>query len=110
MPRFQPEHFERNRAVLDQFVAIAAESGNSPAQLASSWILSKYPHTLPIPGTQSIEHLRENMGAVDLRLDDGLMNRLDRLFTPGQISGARYGAAAQAEVGTEEFSSLLSSN
>lgn len=103
MPRFQPDHFERNRPVLGEFVAIAREAGNTPAQLALSWVLSKYPHTLPIPGTQSIEHLRENMGAVDLRLDAGLVNRLDRLFVPGRIAGARYGTAAQAEIDTEEF-------
>jgi len=103
MPRFQPEHFEPNRAVLGEFVAVARESGRSPAQVALSWILSKHPHTLPIPGTQSIEHLRENMGAVDWRLDAGLVSRLDRLFTPGRISGTRYGAIAQGEVDTEEF-------
>ncbi|MBS0421314.1 MAG: aldo/keto reductase [Proteobacteria bacterium] len=104
MPRFQPEHFERNRPVLNQFVAIAREVGQSPAQLALGWVLSKYPHTLPIPGTQSIEHLRDNMAAVELRLPGGLMSRLDSLFTPGRISGARYGESAQSEVDTEEFS------
>ena len=103
MPRFQPEHFEQNRTVLNHFAQIAGESGHTPAQLALSWILSKYAHTLPIPGTQSSEHLRENRAAVDLRLDSELMTRLDRLFTPGRISGARYGAAAQAEIDTEEF-------
>jgi aryl-alcohol dehydrogenase-like predicted oxidoreductase len=106
MPRFQPEHFERNRTVLGNFAQIARESGYSPAQLALSWILSKYPHTLPIPGTQSSEHLRENWVAVDLRLTSELMSRLNGLFTPGQISGARYGAAAQSEIDTEEFAAL----
>jgi aryl-alcohol dehydrogenase-like predicted oxidoreductase len=103
MPRFQPDHFAQNRTVLDHFAQIARESGNSPAQLALSWILSKYPHTLPIPGTQSSEHLRENWAAVDLRLTPELISRLDELFTPGRISGARYGAAAQSEIDTEEF-------
>jgi aryl-alcohol dehydrogenase-like predicted oxidoreductase len=103
MPRFESEHFERNRAVLTEFAAIARESDLAPAQLALSWILSKYPHTLPIPGTQSIEHFRENIAAVDRPLDAALMSRLDRLFAPGRISGPRYGAAAQSEVDTEEF-------
>jgi aryl-alcohol dehydrogenase-like predicted oxidoreductase len=103
MPRFQAGHFEQNRSVLRNFVAIARESGHSPAQLALGWILGKFPHTLPIPGTQSIEHLRENRVAADLQLDTELLSRLDRLFTPGRISGARYGASAQAEIDTEEF-------
>jgi aryl-alcohol dehydrogenase-like predicted oxidoreductase len=108
MPRFQPVHFEQNLTVLSQFAQIARESDHSPAQLALSWILSKYPHTLPIPGTQSSEHLRENWTAVDLRLDSELLTRLDRLFTAGRISGARYGAAAQSEIDTEEFAASSS--
>jgi aryl-alcohol dehydrogenase-like predicted oxidoreductase len=103
MPRFEPGHFERNRTVLNEYAALARESGHSPAQLALSWILCKYPHTLPIPGTQSIEHFRENIAAADVQVDAGLMSRLDRLFAPGRISGPRYGAAAQSEVDTEEF-------
>jgi aryl-alcohol dehydrogenase-like predicted oxidoreductase len=66
-------------------------------------MLCKYPHTLPIPGTQSIAHFRENIVAADLQLDVGLMSQLDNLFTPGRISGPRYPEAAQREVDTEEF-------
>ena len=103
MPRFHPEHFERNRAVLSEFVTIARESGGTPAQVALRWVLSKNPDALVIPGTRSIEHLRDNCGADGQALDQQWMSRLDQLFTPGQISGPRYSAAAQSEVDTEEF-------
>jgi aryl-alcohol dehydrogenase-like predicted oxidoreductase len=40
----------------------------TPAQIALAWLLARSPVVLPIPGTGSIEHLEENMGAAKLRL------------------------------------------
>ena len=46
--------------------AIAAELGATPAQVALAWLLQKSPVVLPIPGTKSVEHLTENLGAASL--------------------------------------------
>ncbi len=105
MPRFQPENFARNQPILDAFVALASEAGCTPAQLALAWLLNKHPHVHPIPGTRSIAHLEENVGTVNVQLDASMIDRLDRLFAPGRIAGARYPAATQAEIDTEEFPS-----
>lgn len=40
----------------------------TPAQVALAWLLAKSPAMLPIPGTSSVEHLEENMGATSVRL------------------------------------------
>lgn len=42
----------------------------SPAQVALAWLLAKSPVMLPIPGTSSVAHLEENMGATNVRLSD----------------------------------------
>jgi len=42
----------------------------SPTQVALAWLLHRSPITLPIPGTSSIEHLEQNVGAASLRLTD----------------------------------------
>jgi pyridoxine 4-dehydrogenase len=49
---------------------IAHSHHASPAQIALAWLLRRSPVTLPIPGTLSIEHLRENLGALDIELTD----------------------------------------
>src|SRR5258707_2442681 len=49
---------------------IAARHGATPAQIALAWLLRRSPTTLPIPGTLSLEHLRENLGALDIELTD----------------------------------------
>jgi pyridoxine 4-dehydrogenase len=47
---------------------IAESHGASDEQIALAWLLHRSPVMLPIPGTLSIEHLRENLGALDLEL------------------------------------------
>ena len=49
---------------------IAAHHGATPEQVALAWLLRRSPTTLPIPGTLSLEHLRENLAAADVALTD----------------------------------------
>jgi pyridoxine 4-dehydrogenase len=50
---------------------IARGHDATPAQIALAWLLRRSPAMLPIPGTLSAGHLRENLGALDIELDDG---------------------------------------
>ncbi|MEV6354094.1 aldo/keto reductase [Streptomyces hydrogenans] len=56
---------------------VAREAGATPSQTALAWLLHRAPHVLPIPGTSSERHLRENLGALDVRLTDAQFARLD---------------------------------
>jgi pyridoxine 4-dehydrogenase len=47
---------------------VAARRSATPAQVGLAWLLARSPVMLPIPGTGSIEHLEENVGAASLRL------------------------------------------
>ena len=49
---------------------IAASHGATSAQIALAWLLRRSPAMLPIPGTLSREHLRENLGALEIELTD----------------------------------------
>lgn len=49
---------------------IAERHGASHAQITLAWLLRRSPTMLPIPGTLSIEHLRENLAALDVELSD----------------------------------------
>jgi aryl-alcohol dehydrogenase-like predicted oxidoreductase len=49
---------------------IAGSRGATTAQIALAWLLHRSPAMLPIPGTLSIEHLRENLGALEIELTD----------------------------------------
>jgi pyridoxine 4-dehydrogenase len=49
---------------------IAARYGATPTQIALAWLLKRSPTMLPIPGTLSLEHLKENMAALQIALTD----------------------------------------
>lgn len=103
MPRFYPDHYAANLQLLDRFADLAAELGCTPAQLSLAWLLNRAPHIVPIPGTTSVVHLEENLGAADLVLDAETMAQLDALINRHTVHGARYNAATQVEIDTEEF-------
>lgn len=103
MPRFQPEHFNRNLERVAPLDAIAARVGCTRAQLALAWVLAKGDHVIAIPGTTNVDHLEENHGAEGLRLDAATLRELDDLLPPGSVAGARYPPATQAENDTEDF-------
>ncbi len=56
--------------------AVARELGATPSQTALAWLLHRAPHVLPIPGTSSERHLKENLGALDVPLTDEQFARL----------------------------------
>ena len=58
---------------------IAREMEATPSQIALAWLLQASPVVLPIPGTKSVEHLTENMGAAQVRLSAEDVARLDAL-------------------------------
>jgi pyridoxine 4-dehydrogenase len=58
---------------------VARELGATPMQAALAWLLRRSPNILLIPGTSSVEHLRENLAAAELELPDDAMKALDRI-------------------------------
>ena len=55
---------------------IAGRRGATPAQIALAWLLRRSPVTLPIPGTLSLEHLRENLAALEIELSEAELQAL----------------------------------
>ena len=103
MPRFNAENFPRNQQLLPPYLALAQEIGCSPSQLALAWLLQRGEDIIPIPGTTSVEHLLDDLAAVDVQLEPSLVSRLEALINPTTIQGDRYNAQANSEVDTEVF-------
>ena len=56
---------------------IAVRHAAMPQQIALAWLLRRSPAMLPIPGTLSLEHLKENLGALDVELTDSEFRAFD---------------------------------
>ena len=56
---------------------VAADLGATPMQVALAWLLQRSPNVLLIPGTSSVEHLRQNLASADLALPPSAVAVLD---------------------------------
>jgi aryl-alcohol dehydrogenase-like predicted oxidoreductase len=103
MPRFSADNFASNQKLLPAYQALAQEVGCSPSQLALAWLLHKAPHIIPIPGTTSVAHLLDDLGAARVVLSTETINQLEGLINQQSVQGARYNAQSASEVDTETF-------
>ena len=103
MPRFAPDNYAQNLRLLPPYLVLAQEAGCSPAQLALAWLLHQGDDLIPIPGTTSVAHLLDDLGAVDVKLSPDLMVRLEDLINERTVVGERYNAQGTREVDTEMF-------
>jgi aryl-alcohol dehydrogenase-like predicted oxidoreductase len=103
MPRFSTENYKKNIELLSEYKNFATSRGITPAQVALGWLLNKGENILPIPGTQSLEHLRENCAAHSVQFTAQEMAELDILINHQNVSGHRYNEQSRSEVDTEDF-------
>ncbi|SED15603.1 Predicted oxidoreductase [Nocardioides exalbidus] len=94
LPRFQPDAFAANLALVRRVEEIAARLGATTAQVALAWLLSE--GVVPIPGTRRPERLAENAAAADLVLDEHVLRELADAVPDEEIVGARDVATAPA--------------
>jgi aryl-alcohol dehydrogenase-like predicted oxidoreductase len=100
MPR---TNYAANLKLLDGLEPLAREAGCSMVQLALAWLLAQGDHVVPIPGTTSLLHLEENLGADAVTVSPAILQRAGALINQHTVTGPRYNATTQTEVDTEEF-------
>jgi 1-deoxyxylulose-5-phosphate synthase len=66
---------------------VAAERGDSPAQVALAWLLHKPGVTAPIVGATKLEHVEDALAAESLSLSDEEVARLEEPYVPHPVAG-----------------------
>jgi aryl-alcohol dehydrogenase-like predicted oxidoreductase len=89
-PRFQGENFDKNLKLVQRVQELAKQKNVSASQLALAWVLAQGEQIVPIPGTTKVKHLQDNLGALDVQLNDEELAQLDAILPVGAASGARY--------------------
>ncbi len=78
--RMFARYYEKSRPVIKLLQEIARSYSCSPGEVALSWLVNFYGNTVvAIPGASKIEHARQNIGALNLKLTKPEMARLDEL-------------------------------
>jgi aryl-alcohol dehydrogenase-like predicted oxidoreductase len=75
--RYKRMDSERNWRILDAVRAIAKETGATASQVSLAWLLHKPAVTSVIFGARDVAQLDDNLKAVDLKLGEPLLRRLD---------------------------------
>src|SRR6476659_6237961 len=69
--------------------ALLPRKNATPAQFALAWLLAQKPFIVSIPGTRNIDHLRENLAALDVLLTPADLSTLDVDFSKLTVHGGR---------------------
>ncbi len=97
-PRFQGENYDANVRAADVVQQMAKSRDATPGQIALAWLLQQGEDIVPIPGTKRRSYLKENVGAVSLKLSVEEMGQLDHALSPGAVAGLRYNERMMALV------------
>lgn len=90
LPRFRPNNFERNRALVAAVTDIAREKGVTTAQLAIAWVLARGPRIVPVIGARRRGQLDEALGALAITLDAADRARIEQAMPAEAVAGSRY--------------------
>lgn len=90
LPRFTPEARKANQALVELLADMAQKKNATPARIALAWLLAQKPWIVPIPGTKKLERLKENIGAVELKLTPEDLREIDRAAAGISVQGERY--------------------
>lgn len=99
LPRFQPEAIRANTRIVNALQQFGRTRGMTSSQGALGWLLHQAPWIVPIPGTTKESHLMENLHTLSFDISDEEWNELTAAVTAIPVTGDRYNAEQQKQVG-----------
>jgi aryl-alcohol dehydrogenase-like predicted oxidoreductase len=96
--RFTPENLAANRPIIDILKRFAEKKNATPAQIALAWLLAQKPWIVPIPGTRSLDHLNENLGAINVQLTPEDLREIETALSKIIVYGGRMGEIFMRDV------------
>jgi aryl-alcohol dehydrogenase-like predicted oxidoreductase len=88
-PRFSAENITANTPIVDLLKQIAEKKNATAAQISLSWLLAQKPWIVPIPGTSKIDHLNENLGAINVQLTPADLREIETALSEITVHGGR---------------------
>jgi len=97
-PRFTAEAMTANQPVIDLLERLAEKKRATTTQIALAWVMAQKPWIVPIPGTRSLDHLSENVGAVDVALTSDDLREIVKALSAITVQGGRMNREQMEQV------------
>lgn len=91
--RFSEENLAANQPLINVLWKLSEQKRVSPSQIALAWLLAQKPWIVPIPGTRNVNHLHENLGALNVTLTPTDVRELEAGFSQLTVHGGRMNEA-----------------
>jgi aryl-alcohol dehydrogenase-like predicted oxidoreductase len=101
-PRFSPENITANMPIVEFLGQFAKEKNSTPAQISLAWLLAQKPWIVPIPGTRNMNHLNENLAAVDVQLTPADLREIETVLSKIKVYGGRMNEEQMRQVDQTE--------
>jgi aryl-alcohol dehydrogenase-like predicted oxidoreductase len=88
-PRFSAENIAANTPIVDLLKEIAEKKNATPAQISLAWLLAQKPWIVSIPGTRNVDHLNENLGAINVELTPADLQEIQTALSEITVHGGR---------------------
>jgi aryl-alcohol dehydrogenase-like predicted oxidoreductase len=96
--RFSPENLAANMPVVELLSRFAEKKNATPAQIALAWLLAQKPWIVSIPGTRNLDHLNENLGAINIQLTPADLREIETEFSKITVHGGRMNEMQMQQV------------
>ena len=96
--RFSDEGLRANGSWLRDLEELAFSQNLSSAQIALAWLLAQGDDIFPIPGSTNVGHIRSNVAASRVRLDESTLQRIASLSIADRVFGTRYPEAMEKQL------------
>ena len=90
VPRFEKENLEANQVLVELVKDIANKKNITLSQVALAWVLAQKSFIVPIPGTRSVERLKDNISSADVLLTEEELKDINEALSKIVIQGERY--------------------
>lgn len=99
--RYAPENLPQNLKLVDLIKTWAARKQAAPAQIAIAWLMAQKPWIVPIPGTTSMAHMKQNSSAHTVKFTTAEITELNAAVGAVEIKGQRLPDGVLAFSGVE---------
>jgi aryl-alcohol dehydrogenase-like predicted oxidoreductase len=80
---FASPRSQQRLEAIERLIALAEELGLTLSQMSLAWLLAKPSVTSPIIGPRTLEQYRDNVAALDVVLEEGILQKVDEIVPPG---------------------------